>query len=184
LPIGALATEARDVVARTRLSGEFRLGDAVFGDDRRRIVLAGRERGRNHVALSSLPSGRGIVLRLHDLCASELRWESGDKIVSTGMLSGAMSLQLEESSGESEMTVSIAEPRVARRAIRQRTSTGLVLAHTTGDAWQRAARLSSIGRFRTRTMPLGHRDPGAPCLVNKLVEVKHAARKHLGSRFG
>jgi hypothetical protein len=104
--IGTLASGTRDMVARTRLSGEFRLGDGVMGDPHRRVVLTGRERGSNHVALSSLPSGQGVLLRLPGLSAAELRWQADGWTISTGALAGTVSVQLEDAA---EPTLNIAE---------------------------------------------------------------------------
>jgi hypothetical protein len=109
LPLGTPATGMRDMVARTRLRGEFQLGDGVVGDARRRVVLDGRDRGRNRVAVSSLPSGGGVALRMADLSASELHFELQGARVSTGTLSAAMSLQLEDRPGASALTANVAE---------------------------------------------------------------------------
>jgi hypothetical protein len=106
--IGTFATGTGDMVSRTRLRGEFRLGDGVIGNQRHRVVLAGRESGRNQVGLSSVPSGRGIVLRMTELSASEAHWESSGAVVETGALSATLSVQLDAASTPA-MLVSIAE---------------------------------------------------------------------------
>jgi hypothetical protein len=107
--IGTLATGIADMISRTRVRGEFRLGDGVIGNQRHRIVLAGRESGRNHVGLSSAPSGRGIVLRMTELSAAQLHCESFGAVVATGALSATLSLQLDVAASTPAMLVSIAE---------------------------------------------------------------------------
>ena len=109
MPIGTLATGTRDMVSRTRVRGEFRLGDGVIGDERHRLVLAGRDQGRNHVALSSAPSGGGIVLRMPELSASELLWESAAAVVSAGALSATLSVQVDDAQAAPAVAVSIAD---------------------------------------------------------------------------
>jgi hypothetical protein len=109
-PLGALATGTRDMAARTRVRGEFRLGDGVIGDDRSRVVLSGRDAGRNRVELSSAPSGRGIVVRVAELSIAELRWQSSQAVVSTGALSATLAVQVEDAAaGTPAVSVSIAE---------------------------------------------------------------------------
>jgi len=107
--LGTLATGTGDMVARTRVRGEFRLGDGVIGNQRHRVVLAGREGGRNQVALSSAPSGRGIVLRMTELSAAESHWESTAAVVATGALSATLSVQLDVADSTPAPLVSIAE---------------------------------------------------------------------------
>jgi hypothetical protein len=109
MPIATLATGTRDMVSRTRVRGEFRLGDGAIGNDRRRVVLTDRDRGRNHVALSSGSSGRGIVLRMPELSAGELHWEASGAVVSTGALSATLSVQLDAADASPTVSVSIAE---------------------------------------------------------------------------
>ena len=109
MPIGTLATGTRDMVGRTRLRGEFQLGDGAVGDDGHRVVLEGRDRGRNHVGIASLPSGKGTVLRMPDLSARELHWEADGMVVSADSLSAAWSVQVEDASDAPEVTLSIAE---------------------------------------------------------------------------
>lgn len=112
LPIGSAAAGTREMVARTRLSGEFQLGDGVIGNDGRRVVLEGRDRHRNRVALSSLPSGEGVVLRMPDLSARELHWEAEGRIVSTGALSGTLSVQVQQGPGAPQVVLNVAELEV------------------------------------------------------------------------
>jgi len=107
--IGTLATGTGDMVSRTRVRGDFRLGDGVIGNQHHRVVLAGRERGRNHVALSPAPSGRGIVLRMTELSAAESHWESSGAVVATGALSATASVQIDFADSAPVMLVSIAE---------------------------------------------------------------------------
>ena len=109
IPIGTFATGARDLGSRTRVRGEFRLGDGVIGDERHRAVLTGRDQGRNHVAVSSAASGRGIVLRMPDLSAAELHWESVGTVVSAEALSATLSVQVDDAPGAPAVSVSIAE---------------------------------------------------------------------------
>ena len=107
--IGTLATGTSDMLSRTRVRGEFRLGDGVVGNQRHRVVLAGRESGRNHVGLSSAPSGRGMMLRMTELSAGESQFESSGAVVETGALSATLSVQLDAAASTSAMLVSIAE---------------------------------------------------------------------------
>jgi len=107
--IGTFASGTGDMVSRARVRGEFRLGDGVIGNQRHRVVLAGRENGRNHVGLSSALSGSGIVLRMTDLSAAESHWESSGAVVRTGALSATLSVQLAAAASTSAMVVSIAE---------------------------------------------------------------------------
>jgi hypothetical protein len=109
MPIGTLATGTRDMVSRTRMHGEFRLGDGVIGTERHRVVLAGRERGRNHVGLSSAPSGRGIVVRMPELSANESHWEFSGAVVAIGESSATLSVQLDYAASTPAVVVSIAE---------------------------------------------------------------------------
>jgi hypothetical protein len=109
MPLGRLAAGTRDMLSRTRMSGEFRLGDGVIGDDQHRIVLVGRERGKNHVALSSAESGTGIVLRTGDLAVAEVHWRSSGAVVSAKDLRATMSVQLNDAASEPHVSLNIAE---------------------------------------------------------------------------
>ena len=109
VPMGTFATGTRDMVSRTRVRGEFRLGDGVIGNQRDRVVLAGRESGRNHVGLSSAPSGRAIVLTMPELSAADTHWELSGAVVATGALSATLSVQLDYSASTPAVSVSIAE---------------------------------------------------------------------------
>jgi len=108
--IGTLASNVRALLERTRVSGEFRLGDGTVGDERRRIVLAGAERGRNHVELSPALRGRGLVVRIPEGWADALRWEALGAVVSTGALSARLSVQLSGAAqGTPTVSVSVSD---------------------------------------------------------------------------
>ena len=113
-PIGALAAGIREIVARTRVRGDFRLGDGVIGDERRRVVLAGRDSGKNLVALAAAPTGGGIVLRVPELSASELHWESTGAIVSAGAVAAMASVQVDNTGAAPAVSLSIAELTVQK----------------------------------------------------------------------
>jgi hypothetical protein len=93
VPMGALAAGIRDIIARTRVSADLRLGDGVMGDERNRVVLAGREQGRNRIELSSVAAGEA-TLRVHDLSVAESRLEMSGKAFTTGPLSATLSLRV------------------------------------------------------------------------------------------
>ena len=109
MPLGTLATGVRDMVSRTSVRGELRLGDGVVGDDRHRIVLTGRDQGRNHLAVSLTRSDSGSVLRMPALSAGELRWESSGMVVSAGTLSATLSVRIGDALAERAVSVSIVE---------------------------------------------------------------------------
>jgi hypothetical protein len=109
MPLGTLATGTRDMASRARVRGEFRLGDGILGNQRHRVVLAGRASGKNHVGLSSAASGRGTVLRIPELWAAESHWESSGAVVSTGKLSATLSVELDAAASTPAVLVSIAD---------------------------------------------------------------------------
>jgi len=115
-PIGTLAVRVRDLLSRTRVSGTFRLGDGVVGDERRRIVLSGRGLGRNHVELSPGSGGRGVLLRILDLLADELRMEAFGAVVCAGELSASLSMQVSDAATTPIVLLSVAD--LAVREIR------------------------------------------------------------------
>jgi len=117
-PIGTLAVRVRDMLARTRVSGTFRLGDGVVGDDRRRIVLSGHELCRNHVELSPGSRGRGVLLRIPDLSADELRAEAFGAAVCTGALSARLSLQVSDAATAPIVSVSVVDLAVREISLR------------------------------------------------------------------
>src|SRR6185369_1954366 len=106
---GAPAAGTRDMLARTRISAELRLGNGVIGDEHQRIVLAGREQAKNRVELSFAPAGPGFVLRMPELSASESHVELFGKVVSSGALVAGLSLQRRSLAAASPVTVSIAD---------------------------------------------------------------------------
>ena len=108
-PIGTLAAPVREVLSRTRLSGTFRLGDGVVGDERRRIVLSGQKLGKNHVDLSPSSKGRGVLLRMPDVLADELRVEAFGAAVGTGALSACLSMQVSDAATTPIVAVSVAD---------------------------------------------------------------------------
>ena len=109
MTIGALATGTRDMIARTRMSAEFRLGDGVIGDDRDRVVLAASQQGKNRIELSSAPSGAGVELHMHELWAAESHCDHFGTVVSTGPLSATLSLQLQGFPAAPMVSASIGE---------------------------------------------------------------------------
>jgi hypothetical protein len=123
--IGTLAPGTRDMIARTRVSSELRLGDGVIGDDRDRVVLAGREQGKNRIELASTPSEAGFVLRMLDLAAVESRFELLGKVVSTGALAGTLSVQLKDFAAAQRVSASVAELTLHDIACSERPDPGL-----------------------------------------------------------
>jgi hypothetical protein len=119
LPIGTLATGVRDMLSRTRVSGELKLGDGVVGDERRRIVLAGSERGRNHVELAPAAVGRGIVVRIPEGWADALRWQAVGALVTTGAVSARLSVQASAAAGAPTVSVSISDLTVRDIELRE-----------------------------------------------------------------
>jgi hypothetical protein len=109
IPLGAPATGARDMLARTRVRAELQLGNGVLGDDRDRVVLAGREQGKNRIELSSAPSGTGIVLRMPELSAGESHFQHFGRVVSTGALAATLSVQLKDLGEAPSVSASITE---------------------------------------------------------------------------
>ena len=109
VPLGAPATGTRDMLARTRMSAELRLGNGVIGDDRDRVVLAGREQGKNRIELSSAASGAVIVFRMPELAAGESNFRLFGRAVSTGALSATLSVQLKDLREAPSMSASITE---------------------------------------------------------------------------
>jgi hypothetical protein len=108
MPIGALATGTRDMIARTRVNAELRLGDGVIGDDRNHVLFAGRDQGNNAIELSS-PSGAGLVARMPQLSALESRCEIPGAVISTGALSATLSVQAKGFSAATSASASVAE---------------------------------------------------------------------------
>jgi hypothetical protein len=108
VPVGAPAAGTREMLARTRMSAELRLGNGVIGDAGHRLVLTGRELGKNRIELSPAPSGPGFVLRLPELSAGELRFELFGKRLSAAALSAVLSVQ-RRSLAESALSASVAE---------------------------------------------------------------------------
>jgi len=108
-PFGKLASAAGTMLARTRVSGEMQLGDGEIGDDRKRVVLTGREQGRNQVQLAWAQAGAGIVLRLPELEVRESRLELPGCVLTTGTVSGTLSVQLEASGPAPSLTVNVVE---------------------------------------------------------------------------
>jgi hypothetical protein len=109
LQVGTLATSVRDMLSRTRVSGEFKLGDGVVGDERRRIALAGSERGRNHVELAPPAVGRGIVVRIPEGWADALRWEALGAVVTAGAVSARLSVQASAATGSPIVSLSVSD---------------------------------------------------------------------------
>jgi hypothetical protein len=109
LPLGKLASDVRDMLARTRLSGTFLPGDGVLGQDRDRVVLTGRAQDANRLELSSASPGPGLVLRLEALSATASRFERFGMRVSTGSVSGALSVQLTHAPGGPSALASVVE---------------------------------------------------------------------------
>jgi len=108
VPMGALAAGIRDIISRTRVTADLRLGDGVMGDDRNRVVLAGREQGRNRIELSSVAAG-AATLRIHDLSVAESRLEMSGKIVTTGPLSATLSVRVTNFPARPMASATIAE---------------------------------------------------------------------------
>jgi hypothetical protein len=106
------ASGARDMISRTRVRGELRLGDGTIGRERTRVVLAGRERGSNRVELSSASSGGGIVLRVPALQIEALRSEAFGTVASFATMSAELSVQIDGAPAAPRMSASIAELRL------------------------------------------------------------------------
>jgi hypothetical protein len=109
VPLGTLAAGIRDMLARTRLSGSFLPGDGAIGEDRVRVVLTGRAQGANRVELSSASPDPGVVLRIAALSAAESQIEHLGARISTGPVSGALSVQLTHAPHRARVVASIAE---------------------------------------------------------------------------
>jgi hypothetical protein len=109
MPMGALATGAGDMIARTRINAELRLGDGVMGNDQDRVVLTGREQGKNRIELSSASSGPGILLRMPELRAAESHSEQFGTVISTGAMSAMLSVHLKNFAAALPASVSITE---------------------------------------------------------------------------
>ncbi|NUZ07343.1 hypothetical protein [Piscinibacter koreensis] len=107
--IGAPARGSAEMIARTRMRAELRLGDGVIGDERARAVLTGRERGRNRIELSSSPSGPQLVVRVLELAAAETHLALFGMPVSSGTLAGTLSAQITGSPGASNVVANIGE---------------------------------------------------------------------------
>jgi hypothetical protein len=109
MPMGALATGAGDMIARTRINAELRLGDGVMGNDQDRVVFTGHEQGKNRIELSSASSGPGILLRMPELRAAESHCEQFGTVISTGAMSAMLSVHLKNFAAALPASVSITE---------------------------------------------------------------------------
>jgi hypothetical protein len=107
--IGALATDARDMLARTRVSGDLQPGDGTLGDDRMQVELTGRARGRNRIQLAPAPAGAGIVLRVSEMEARAARFDLFGTTLSVGALAGALSVHATEAHPTPSVSLAIAE---------------------------------------------------------------------------
>lgn len=118
LPLGSLASGTQQMIARTRLRAELQPGDGAIASDRDRVVLTGRERGKNRIELSSTPTGPGFVLRIPELSAAESQVERFGWVASTGALSATLSAQLGSVPAAPSLAVGIADLTVRDIACR------------------------------------------------------------------
>jgi len=73
--IGRIAgREVTQMLDRTKLSGELRLGDGAIGVDGQQITLSGQALGQNRISLSAAVLGHRLVLRLPEVAASGSRF--------------------------------------------------------------------------------------------------------------
>ena len=107
--LGAPAAGAREMLRRTRLSGQFRLGDGRVGNERQHLTLAGRREGRNRVELSSMPTGQGFGLRVAELSAVDLHLEHQGRLASAAALSATLGLHLKDPAGEPSIEAKFSE---------------------------------------------------------------------------
>ena len=107
--LGGLATGIADMIARTRVSAELRLGDGIIAAERNRVQLAGRNEDKNRVELSSTPRGGGLVVRIPELRASESHVEYRGKTLSTGAASADLTFQVPIAPSNLAASLSIGE---------------------------------------------------------------------------
>lgn len=95
-PAGAgqgFTVQARQLLGRTALSGEVRLGDGRFGVPGLQGELAGRAEGRNTVRLHSESVGRGISAQLAALRLRNAALHAGGAQASCEEISGSVALR-------------------------------------------------------------------------------------------
>jgi len=94
LAIGAPAAGMLPTLTRTGLQADIALGDGAIAAGPDRVVLAGRERGKNRLALTSTAGSGRIVVGVPAFAAGETHLERFGLAVSTGPVTAALALQL------------------------------------------------------------------------------------------
>jgi hypothetical protein len=73
-------------LGRTKLEGELRMGDGALGSDAQHLVLAGRDSGKNRVALGSAAVAQRVAVSIPALAASASSFALPGKRITTAAL--------------------------------------------------------------------------------------------------
>jgi hypothetical protein len=112
-PAMTLTQQARQLLARTAVSGEVRLGDGRFAAPGLQAEFAGSDDGRNRVRLHSDAVGRGLTLELPSFRVRNVVLEQAGPPVRCDEVTGAATLQLTIEDGSFRLALEIAQMKVS-----------------------------------------------------------------------
>lgn len=138
LAIGAPAADMLPTLMRTGLQADIGLGDGAIAAGPDRVVLAGREHGKNRLELSSTAGSRRIAIGVPAFAAGETHLERFGFSMSTGRVIAALGIQLTGSGSPQRVSVVVdeltAQGIACRRSRPDRPGDGAVAAASDGPA--------------------------------------------------
>jgi hypothetical protein len=112
-PAMGLTEQARQLLARTSVSGDVQLGDGRFAAPGLQADLAGRAEGRNRVRIHSDAVGRGITLAIASLLARNVVLGPAGRQLRFDEVTGAVTLRVFVEDGQLRLGLEVAEVRVS-----------------------------------------------------------------------